>query len=180
MTWSTKDYLKHSRGVTWFLVHHCCRQHLCYWNSQVHHNHYYPKVDLTLILDNNTMSLTPSYPFPHHLVSIITVAGDKSGLARRKVNHHRPHQDHHHNHCVAGDRSSFPGHVTGCFTNTVRNALQGNRKLKLRASSSSSSSSTSHLGVSKAIGQELPGAREVERWVTHLLPLGGIQMRLRK
>ena len=46
----------------------------------------------------------------------------------------------------------------------------------LISSSSSSLSSSSHLGVSQVIGQVLPGAREVERWVTHLfLPPGEIQ-----
>ena len=141
LTWSNKDYLKPSEGVARFLVHHCCHQHLRSWNSQVHQNHDNPKVDLILILDNNTMSLTPFYPFPHHPLSIITPAGDEPSSARRKVNrqlnhHHCPLQDNHH--CVAGDRSSFPGAceiwVTGCFTNTVRNALPRNRKLKLRAS----------------------------------------------
>ena len=82
LTWSNKDYLKHSRGVARFLVHHCCHQHLWYWNSQVHHNHDNPKVDLTLILGNNTISLTPSYPFPHHPLSIIPPVGDKSSFAR--------------------------------------------------------------------------------------------------
>ena len=47
---------------------------------------------------------------------------------------------------------------------------------RLLSGAISSSPSSSYLRVSKTKGQVLPGAREVERWVTHLfLPPGEIQ-----